>query len=377
MVVLSGLSFGSASFCPLSAAMAQQAPVVTVSAPEKRQIVEWMELTGQFASVEYVEVRARVGGYLTEIHFTDGQIVTKGDLLFVIDPRPYEIALASARASVAQATASLELAKRQLARGGELRQKDFLAASDYDTRVQQTRAAEAALDVAQAQVRDAELNLQYTHVTAPVTGRISAHQVSIGNLVAGGGSSATLLTSIASLDPIHFNVDMSEADYLTLQRAAAAGRTGALRDGKLPVDLRLPDDKDWPLSGRIDFVDNQIDRSAGTIRVRAILPNRDFSLIPGQFASIRLPRTAPYDALMVPEQAVMTDQSRKMVLTVAGDGTVVPKGIVVGPVQGGFQVVRSGLAPDDRVIVNGLMRARPGARVTAQDAAASPAPAAK
>ncbi|MDR3440916.1 efflux RND transporter periplasmic adaptor subunit [Telmatospirillum sp.] len=376
--LVAGVSFGMAADACLTNAYAQQQaapPAVTVSFPVKRQTVEWMEFTGQFSSVEYVEIRARVGGYLTEIHFTDGQIVNKGDLLFVIDPRPYEIALASARANVAQATASLELAKRQLVRGGELRQKDFLAASDYDTRVQQTKVAEAALDVARAQVRDAELNLDFTRVTAPVSGRISAHQVSIGNLISGGAgvSSPTLLTSIASLDPIHFNFDMSEADYLTLQRAAATGKNTSVRDGKLIVQLRLSDDKDWTLSGRLDFIDNQIDRSAGTIRARAVLVNRDFSLIPGQFASIRLPRTAPYDALLVPEAAVLTDQSRKMVLTVTDDGTVTPKTIVVGPVQDGLQVVRSGLAVTDKVIVNGLMRARPGAKVTPQaaDAGAS------
>jgi RND family efflux transporter MFP subunit len=357
----------------------QTPPAVTVSAPQKKQIVEWMEFTGQFAPVEYVEVRGRVGGYLTEIHFTDGQIVNKGDLLFVIDPRPYEIALASAKANVAQAEASLELAKRQLVRGGELRQKDFLAASDYDTRIQQTKAAEGALGVAEAQLRDAQLNLEFTRVTAPVSGRIGAHQVSLGNLIIGGSgsNSTTLLTTIASLDPIHFNFDMSEADYLTLERAAQDGKNGSVRDGKLTVQLHLSDDKDWPLSGRLDFVDNQIDRSAGTIRARAVLENRNFALIPGQFGSIRLPRTAPYQALLVPEAAVLTDQSHKVVMTVADDGTVVPKLIVIGPVQDGLQVVRSGLGPDDKVIVNGLMRARPGAKVTPQAADAASPPAAK
>jgi RND family efflux transporter MFP subunit len=340
-----------------------------------------MEVTGQFAAVESVEVRARVSGYLTEIHFADGQLVNKGDLLLVIDPRPYEIALASARASVAQATAALELAKRQLVRGGELRQKDYLAASDYDTRVQQTKAAEAALDVARAQVRDAELNLEFTHVTAPVTGRIGAHQVSIGNLISGGGSgssgsSSTLLTTIVSQDPIYFSFDLSEADYLALQRAETSGKNLAVRGGELPVQLRLPDDKDWSLNGRLDFIDNQIDRGAGTIRARAVLVNKDHLLTPGQFARIRLPRTKPYDALLVPEAAVVTDQSRKIVMTVTEDGTVVPKPIVAGPVLDGLQVVRSGLGPDDKVIVNGLMRARPGAKVTPQAAeAAAPVPA--
>lgn len=352
-------------------ALAQQQggpPAVTVSTPLKKQITEWQEFTGQFAPVEYVELRARVSGYLTEIHFTDGQIVNKGDLLFVIDPRPYEIALASARAGVEQATASLELAKRQLVRGGELRQKDYLAASDYDSRVQQTKAAEATLDAARAQVRDAELNLEFTRIIAPVTGRISAHQVSVGNLIGGGGtggsSSATLLTTIVSLDPIYFNFDMSEADYQTFQRAVGSANGG--RDRKLDVQLRLVDETDWKHGGRLDFIDNQIDRSAGTIRARAVLANHDFSLTPGQFARIRLPGTQPYEAFMVPEAAVVTDQSRKILMTVADDGTVTPKPVVVGPVMDGLQVVRNGIGPNDKVIINGLMRARPGAKVTPQ-----------
>lgn len=356
---------------PVVAQQQAQPPAVSVASPVKKDIVEWMEFTGQFAPVEYVEIRARVGGYLTSIHFTDGQTVNKGDLLFVIDPRPYEIALASARASVSQAEASLELAKRQLARGGELRQKDFLAASDYDTRVQQTKAAEASLEVARAQVRDAELNLEYTRVTAPVTGRISAHQVSVGNLISGGSGAGntTLLTSIVSLDPIYFNFDLSEADYLAFVKTGASAQGASLRDARLPVQLRRTGDQDWPLSGQLNFVDNQIDRGAGTIRARAVLANRDFSLIPGQFGRIRLPRTTPYEALLVPEAAVVTDQSRKVLMTVADDGSVVPKPVVVGPVQDGLQVIRSGISAEDKVIVNGLMRARPGAKVTPQPAA--------
>ena len=326
-----------AAFGTTSVALAQQqtqGPPVTVSPPVKRQVVEWQEFTGQFAPVEYIEVRARVSGYLTEIRFTDGQIVKKGDLLFVIDPRPYEIVLASARAGVAQATASLELAKRQLVRGGELRQKDFLAASDFDTRVQQAHVAEAALDVARAQVRDAELNLEFTRVTAPTDGRISAHQVSIGNLISGGGSNgsstATLLTTIVSLDPIYFNFDMSEADFLAYQRVSAAGQIQSTRDGQVKAQLRLLDETGWKREGRLDFLDNQIDRGAGTIRARVVMKNPDLFVTPGQFATYPPARTAPYEALMVPEASVVTDQSRKIVMTVADDGTVTAKPIVSG-----------------------------------------------
>lgn len=364
----------------LSPAEAQQQPgsppPVTVSTPLKKQIVDWLDYTGQFSAVESVELRARVSGYLTEIHFTDGQMVRKGDLLFVIDPRPFEVALASARASVQQAEATLELAKRQLVRGAELRQKDFLAVSDYDSRVQQQRAAEAGLDVARANQRNAELNLEYTHITSPVTGRIGAHQVSIGNLVNAGGTGATgtLLSSVVSLDPIYFNFDVSEGDFLIFQRAVASGQVASARDGKLSVQLRLADEKGWPRQGNLNFMDNQLDRGSGTIRTRAVVANPDLFITPGLFGRIRMPASGGYDALMIPEASVLTDQSDKMVMTIAPDGTVVPKVIKPGPVSDGLMVVRSGLLPDDKVVINGLLRARPGSKVTPQDGAiAAPA----
>ena len=353
-------------------AMAQQPaapPPVTVSKPLQKETVDWQDYTGQFASVEYVEMRSRVSGYLTEIHFSDGQMVNKDELLFVIDPRPYENAAASARANVAQATASVELAKRQLARGGELRQKDFLAASDYDIRLQQEKVAEAALDVARASSRDAELNLAFTHITAPVAGRIGAHMVSVGNLISGGGANgtpATLLATIVSLDPLYFNFDMSEADYLKLQSVFGVGLEQAAAAGKLTVEIGLTGGGGWRRQGRIDFFDNQIDRGTGTIRVRAIVDNHDGAITAGAFGRVRVPASRPYTALLVPEASVVTDQSRKMVMTVAEDGTVVPKVIVPGPVAEGLQVIKSGVAADDQVVINGLMRVRPGAKVTPQ-----------
>jgi len=290
--------------------------------------------------------------------------VRKGDLLFVIDPRPFEIALASARATVVQAEATLELAKRQLVRGAELRQKDFLAVSDYDSRLQQQKAAEAGLDIARANLRNAELNLDYTHVTSPVTGRIGSHQVSIGNLVSATG---TLLSTVVSLDPIYFNFDVSEGDFLAFQRAVASGQVASPRDGKLAVQLRLSDEKGWPRQGNLNFLDNQLDRGSGTIRSRALVPNPDLFITPGQFGRVRMPGSGSYEALMIPEAAVLTDQSDKMVMTVAADGTVVPKVIKPGPVVDGLMVVRSGLNPDDKVVINGLLRARPGGKVTPQD----------
>src|SRR5690348_15233815 len=206
-------------------------PAVTVSQPIQRELVEWDEYTGQFAATEYVEIRARVSGYLTEIHFQDGQLVKEGDLLFVIDPRPYEATLAAARAQLAQGDAQVELATRQLGRTAELRKKDFEPASAYDQRVSDLKVATAAVESAKAAIRSAELNVGFTRITAPLTGRISNHQVSIGNLISGGDTAATpALTTIVSLDPIYFYFDMSEGDYLAYQRAAAAGMLNEARD---------------------------------------------------------------------------------------------------------------------------------------------------
>jgi len=345
---------------------APAAPTVTVAQPMQREIVEYDEFTGQFAAVEYVEVRSRVSGFLQEINFEDGQIVTKGDLLFVIDPRPFEAALASTQAQLTQSLARVELANRQLARAGQLRQRDFVAASAYDERVQEQRVAAAAAEIARAEIRKAELDVEFSRVVAPISGHISRREVSVGNLVSGGGGDGnTLLTTIVSVDPIYFVFDMSEAAFLAYQRAVESGKLKSTRDG-ITVYARLGDEPDWPREGTLDFVDNQIARSTGTIRARAVFPNLDGFLLPGQFGRIRLPGSEPYQALLIPDSAIVTDQSNKIVLTVTADGTVAPKPIRPGPIYDGLRVVRSGLAPDDRIIINGLMRARPGAKVTPQ-----------
>jgi RND family efflux transporter MFP subunit len=339
-------------------------PSVTVSAPMQKEIVEWQQFTGQFAAVDYVEVRARVSGYLTEIHFEDGQIVKKGDLLFVIDPRPYEAALASMRAQLSQAEAQVDLANLQLKRSAELRRRDYEPASSYDQRVSDLKVATAAVEAAKAAIRSAELNVEFTHITAPITGRISRHQVSIGNLISGGeGGSASLLTTIVSLDPIYFYFDMSEADHLAFERATANGKMRSTRDSTVGVSLHLSDEKGWPHEGHLNFVENQVDRGAGTIRARAVFPNPDLLFTAGQFGRIRIPGSEPYKAVLIPDTAVVTDQSRKIVYTVNDDNVVVPKIIRPGPSQEGLRIVRSGLRSTDRIIINGLVRARPGAKV--------------
>ena len=358
-----------------AAAVSPQSPKVTVALPLYQEIVEWDEFTGQFAAVEYVEIRARVSGYLDSIHFQDGQIVKNGNLLFVIDRRPFEIALASAKAQHEEAAARLDLANAQLARTAQLRKNDFVAASTFDERIADVRSAEAAVALADAAIRSAQLDLEFTQVTAPVTGRISRHEVSVGNLVFGGtGGDTTLLTTIVSIDPIYLEFDMSEADFLAYQRAAAKGTLQSTRGNSILVEAHLPDEKDWTLQGQLNFVDNQVDRSAGTIRARALFANPQLLITPGQFGRIRIPGSELYKALLLPDSALITDQSQKLVMTVAADGTVVPKAVRPGPRYDplGLRIIREGLEPTDKVIINGLMRARPGAKVTPEPGKITP-----
>jgi RND family efflux transporter MFP subunit len=342
-------------------------PLVTVASPLQQEIVEWDEFTGQFAAVEYVELRARVAGYLQSVHFEDGQIVKKGDLLFVIDPRPYEIALASAKAQLDEASARVDLAGRQLSRASKLRKDDFVAASTYDERAQELASSTAAVEAAKAAIRQAELDLEFTRITAPLSGRIGRHLVSVGNLIAdGGGSAATLLATVVSLDPIYFDFDVSETDFLAYQRATISGRLKSAREGDFEVFAHLPDEEKWTIKGRLDFVDNQVDRATGTIRARAEFPNPDLLITPGQFGRIRIPGSEPYQAILIPDSALVTDQSNKLVMTVTADGTVVPKAVRPGPGYDplGLRIIREGLEPTDQIIINGLIRARPGAKVT-------------
>lgn len=344
-------------------------PLVTVSKPLIKELIEWKEFTGQFEAAEHVEVRARISGYLKSIHFDDGKLVTKGDLLFVIEPEPYEIALETANALLADAMAKMELARVQLDRTAELRKKSVAAASTYDQRVAELRSATAAVDIAKAAVSTAKLNLAYTRLTAPVSGRISRHEVSVGNLVTGGTSgTSTLLTTIVSLDPINFIFDVSESDALSYKRAVEVGDVKSARDTLIPVFAQLPDEQHWSRQGTINFVDNVFDRSSGTIRLRAVFPNPDLFVVPGQFGRIRAPVSKPHAAVLIPEAAIASDQSRKIVYVVADDGTVGVRTINLGPrVDGDLRIIRDGLKPDDRVIINGLMRVRPGAKVAPQE----------
>jgi RND family efflux transporter MFP subunit len=348
---------------------AASAPVlpVTVSKPLKQTITEWDEYTGQFEAVDSVEIRARVSGYLDQIGFQDGQMVKQGDLLFVIDPRPFEITLKSAQSALNSANARLALAKQQLGRAQELKKSDFTSQSTLDQRQQEMLSAAADAQVAQAAINAAQLNLDFTRITSPIAGRVGRHEVSIGNLVTGGeGGSTTLLTSVVSLDPIRLSFDMSEAEFLAYQRRTAEGKMKSTRDGGVDVEAHLTDETDWTLKGNLDFVNNQVDRTAGTIRARAVFPNPGLLITPGQFGRIRIPGSEPHEAILIPESAIVSDQSAKIVMTVDEHGKVFPKPIRVGPGYGNLRIVRDGLSGDETIIIDGLLRARPGATVAPQ-----------
>ena len=359
-------------------------PTVTVAKPLTRYMQEWSDFTGQFEAREAVEVRPRVSGYLESINFVDGQLVKKGDLLFVIEPRPFELALESAKAQQLQAEAQLELAKAQLDRTAQLRKNDYATKETYDERVAQVNIAQASRDATIAAVIQAQLNLDYTRVTAPVAGRMGRHEVSVGNLIIGGiTGSTTMLTTIVSLDPIWLTFNVSEGDGMTYKRLVQKGEIESARSNSVQVQGQLMDEKDWTLKGTIDFVDNQYDRSSGTIRVRAAFSNPDLFITPGQFGRVRVPMSQDRPTMLVPDAAVVTDQSVKLLFVVAPDGTVVPKPVDLGPVtDDNLRVIRSGITADDSVIISGLLRARPGQKVTPeqgkiQGAALDPIPGAK
>ena len=343
--------------------------VVTVAVPLRGNITKRTEFTGQFSAVNQVGLRAQVSGYLTEIHFQDGQIVRKGDLLFVIDPRPYDIQLQQATAQHETATAALELADKQIARTARLNRQQIATDDLLDQRAQTQRAAAAAVQAAEAATRSAQLNLEFTRIVAPFGGRASMRRVSIGSLVSGGASDPTALTSVVSLDPIYLDFDMSEADYVTYRHSSI----GEPADAKTTVQISLDGDQAWSRTGELNFLDNQIDRGSGTLRARATLSNPDLTIAPGQFARVRLPVSPAKPALLVPDSALATDQSSKTLMVVQDDGTVVPKQVEIGALEeNGMRVITRGLLPTERVAINGLMRLRPGIKVEAHLAPLSP-----
>src|ERR1700716_1277092 len=372
LIVLLALTLSGCGDKPPPQAAAAPPPV-TVAQPVKRTVTDWDEFTGRFEAVEEVQVRARVGGFVTSVEFRDGAIVHAGDLLYVIDPRPFEAVALQANGQLADARAKAELAKRELDRGLNLVQTSAVSEQGVDQRRQPLQAAHAAETVAEGALKAAQLNIEFSHVLAPIAGRVSRHLVSVGNLVQGSEGGATLLTSIVSLDPIYIYFDVEEATYLKNNRLWSEGKRPSSRDTPNPVEVTLTGGTKPSHEGKMDFLDNRLDVSTGTLRSRAVIPNKDLSILPGQFGRVRLIGSSPYEALLLPDTATATDQSRKIVFVVKDDDTVEAKPVVLGPLAEGLRVVRGGSKPEDRVIVDGLQRARVGAKVSPHAAPAAPA----
>ena len=348
-------------------------PTVTVAKPVQRAIVDQDEYVGRFVAVDSVEVRARVSGYLDTVHFQDGQLVKQGDVLFTIDKRPFQNTLAQASANLELARSNVTFTQADLERARQLVRDKTITEQVFDQRAQAFRNAQASVAAIQAAVRQAELDLDFTELKAPVAGRIGDRRVSPGNLVTGGaGGTTTLLAMIVSIDPIRFEFTFDEAAYLRYERASSEGKDVTGRDGSVIVALRLIDEADFEHRGYMDFVDNVIDRSSGTIRGRAQFSNPKGMFTPGMFARIRVPGSPVYQALLIPDAAILSEQARKYVLVVDAENTAQQKYVTPGQVVGNLRVIKEGLAANDLVIVNGLMQARPGVKVTPQEQGATP-----
>jgi membrane fusion protein, multidrug efflux system len=342
---------------------------VTVANPISKHITTWDEFSGRFVAVKSVEVRPRVSGFVDKVNFVDGATVKQGDLLFTIDQRPFAIAVESAKAEVARAAAQVKVTAADVERAKPLVGTNAISGRDYDQRAANLAVAQAQLQVAQAAERSAQLNFEWTEVRAPIAGRISDKKVNEGNLVNGGSGTTTLMATIVSLDPIQFLFEASESDYLRYTRANLSGARPSSRDAKNPVRIRLADETNWTHVGKMDFVDNQLDVRTGTIRARALVDNKELLFSPGVFGRIQL-FAGEVDAILIPDRAVISDQTRKIVFAVDANDTIVPKPVVLGPIHEGMRVVLSGLNASDRIVVDGIANpaVRPGVKVKPEPA---------
>jgi len=350
-------------------------PTVTVAKPIKRTVFDFDEYVGRFTAINSVEVRARVSGYLDKLHFKDGQLVKQGDLLFTIDKRPFQNTLDQARANLVQAQSNVAYTEADYTRGQALVRDKTITDQTFEQRAQAFRNAKASVTANEAAVRQAELDLEFTELRAPVNGRIGDRRVSPGNLVTGGTSgNTTMLATIVSIDPIYFEFTFDEASYLRYERLAKKGEDIASRNASVQVALKLIDESDFDHEGRMDFVDNVIERATGTIRGRAVFANPSEVFTPGMFARVRVPGSPPYEGLLVPDIAVGTEQARRYVVVVDDQDTARIKYVTLGQLTSdNLRVIKEGLGPDDRVVVNGLMQARPGTKVHAEEQGTKPA----
>jgi RND family efflux transporter MFP subunit len=374
--IVAGTLIGIVCAClgPVASLHAQGAasapPPVTVAKPVVKDIMEWDEFIGRFEAVDQVDIRARVSGYIDKIHFKDGSIVKVGDPLFTIDQRPYRLAVEQADTAVASAQSRLDFATSDLSRAETLSRSGNITEQLLDQRRQNSQTARAELDRSRAALAQARLDLEFTEIKAPIAGRVSRRLVSMGNLV---NANETVLTNVVSLDPIHFYFDVDERSYLGYSRMADAGTRLSGRDNPNQVFVATTDEREPKRAGRMDFVENRLDPATGTMRGRAVFENKDMWLTPGLFGRIRIMGSGTYKGVLVPDEAVASDQDRRVVFVVNPDNTVAAKPVRPGPRIDGYRVVREGLTGEETIVVNGLMRVRAGAKINPQPTTLPPA----
>jgi len=348
------------------ATVAPPTPTVTVAKPISRKVIEWDEFTGRLASPEMVEIRARVSGYLDTVHFSEGAEVKAGDLLFTIDPRPYEAAVQRITAEVSNARSRAELAATEAKNANQLRSNQAISAEEYERRIKTAAEAEGSVRAAEATLKTVQLDLEFTQIRAPISGRISNARVTKGNLVTGGTKDATLLTTLVSLDPIYCYIDVDERSALKYRELHKEGKRASALFGKIPAQMGLANQTGFPHIGEIDFVDNQLDPTTGTIRARGVFENNDRLMSPGFFARVRIPGSGEYEAMLVLDQAVADDQGSSFVWVIGAEDKAVYRPVKLGPLVDGLRVVREGLKADDRVVIKGIMAVRNGVKVNPQ-----------
>jgi RND family efflux transporter MFP subunit len=346
-----------------------QVPQVTAAKPVVKQIVEWVDVTGRFEAMDDVSIRSRVTGYLEQVHFQDGAVVQKGDLLFSIDRRSFQAVVEESRSRLEIAKTTLELAKQEYDRAASLRTSGAVAETVYDQRRQQYFAAQAEVSAAEASLQQAQLNLEFTGIQAPISGRIGRKLISIGNLV---NANDTVLTTIVALNPIYFYFDMDERSYIAYSRSALQGASPSSRDIPFEVRMSIPGDAKEVRTGSMNFVDNRVDGATGTVWGRALFDNSDLFLQPGMFGRISIPGSGRYEAVLIPDEAIGSDQNRRIVYVLKPDNTVAAQQIRPGPKIDGYRVVREGLTGAETVVVGGLMRIRPGVTVAPQNTTLPP-----
>ncbi len=364
------LLFTGASCKPKKPEAGPPPPVkVTIAAPVVKKVTEWDEFVGRLESPKMVNLRARVGGYVEKIHFREGSEVKEGDLLFTIDPRQYQMAMEGAKAELDRTRTRAELAKNEAKRAETLIRSRAIAAEDYDTRLKAAAEADAAVRVADAALKKASLDFEFTTVRAPIGGRISYAQVTEGNLVTGGEKDSTLLTTIVALDPLYCYFEVDEQSALKYRQLFKDGKRASPLFEPIPAEMGLSNETGFPRPGKVDFVDNVLKPDTGTIRVRGVFPNDDKLLAPGFFSRIRIPGSGEYDALLIRDEAIGSDQGRAYVFVIDKDNKAEYRPVEAGPLEEGLRIVRSGLKAGEKVVINGLMTVRNGSQVQAEEGA--------